>query len=168
MNQSSTFDFIESDVARQELLESLPRIKRAYRELLSGYELSGRDILNRVVDVDDYSGTVTVQNINYYTFCKHHFLPFFGQASVEYQPNKVITGLGKIVRLVRDVHSRRLQIQELMARDIANDMQEVLEPQGVRIRLTAKHLCTCSRGPSDDTNETVVVYETGTLRTIRE
>jgi GTP cyclohydrolase I len=90
-------------------------------------------------------------------------LPFFGTADVCYQPNKIITGLGKIVRLVRDVHARRLQIQEIMTRNIAEDMERVLGAKGVAVRTRAKHLCTCSRGPGDDTSWTEVNYAIGSL-----
>jgi GTP cyclohydrolase I len=104
-----------------------------------------------------------VKNINYYTFCEHHFAPFFGTADIYYQPNKIITGLGKIVRLVKDLHSKKLQIQETMTKDIADDMMRVLDCRGVYVRTRAKHLCICSRGPNDDTTETVVTYGMGTL-----
>lgn len=145
------------------MTKSEDRIRRAYNELFSGYDLTGDQVLNDVVHVSEYSGMVRVRDISFYTFCEHHFLPFFGTAEVSYQPNTIVTGLGKIVRLVRDVHARRLQIQETMARDIANDIQRILEPRGVCVKLSAKHLCMCSRGPSDDSSFTDVVYRTGTL-----
>jgi len=160
---NSNFDFIENDLVKTELEKSLPRIQRAYRDIFSGYELSGKDVLNNVIEVENYTGFITVERINFYTFCKHHFLPFYGTASVTYEPGKIITGLGKIVRLVRDVHARRLQIQEIMNKEIAEDIMNVLGAKGVRVVTTAKHLCMCSRGPSDDTSETVVTYECGSL-----
>ena len=160
----SNFPFISNEQVIKELEESLPRITKAYAELFSGYNLCGKDVLNNVIEVENYSGVVTVNNINFYTFCKHHFLPFFGTASISYEPGKIITGLGKIIRLVKDVHARRLQIQETMAMDIADDIMNVLAAKGVFVELKAKHLCTCSRGPSDDTSETVVQYGCGTLQ----
>lgn len=157
------FSFIPNEDVRRMLLPSLERISKAYGQLFSGYSLIAEDILNETVRVENYPGTVTVENISFYTMCEHHFLPFFGQASVTYRPRRVITGLGKIVRLVRDVHARRLQIQEIMARDICQDMMRVLDAEGCRVTLRARHLCICSRGPDDDTSITEVVYEEGNL-----
>jgi len=112
--------------------------------------MTADQILNNVVQVESYTGLVCVDQINFYSFCEHHFAPFFGTASVTYHPNKIITGLGKIVRLVRDVHARRLQIQEIMTRDIAEDIMRVLDAKGAYVVTTAKHMCMCSRGPGDD------------------
>lgn len=162
-NSLNLFDFDGGDAIADRLLPSQGRIQRAFKELFSGYKLTAEDVLNETVRVDNYSGIVSVKDINFYTYCEHHFAPFFGVADVSYQPNEIITGLGKIVRLVHDVHARRLQIQELMTRDIAMDMQRVLDARGVFVRTRARHLCMCSRGPSDDTAETVCVYGLGTL-----
>lgn len=147
----------------EKLRGSEERIGRAFSELFSGYKLAAEDILNEVVQVKEYSGLVTVSDINFYSFCQHHFSPFFGKASVTYEPGGVITGLGKIVRLVREVHARRLQIQELMTRDIAEDILRILRAKGAYVETTAKHLCICSRGPKDDTAEAVVQYGCGSL-----
>jgi GTP cyclohydrolase I len=160
----SLFSFIRSEEARSRLQGSKDRITRAFDELFSGYKLTADDVLNEVVRVENYTGLVTVERINFYSYCEHHFAPFFGTAAVTYEPNEIITGLGKIVRLVRDVHARRLQIQEIMTRDIAEDMMRVLKAKGVHVVTRAKHLCICSRGPGDDTSETVVSYATGSLR----
>lgn len=157
------FEFENGELVRERVLESLPRIRKAYAELFSGYGLKAEDVLNETIRTKDYAGVVRVANISFYTFCEHHFLPFFGTADVAYQPGGVITGLGKVVRLVRDVHARRLQIQEVMTREIAEDMERVLGAKGVAVRTRAKHLCTCSRGPSDDRSWTEVIYNTGTL-----
>jgi GTP cyclohydrolase I len=157
------FDFPNGELVRERVIASLPRIRKAYAELFSGYKLKAEEVLNETIRTIDYSGVVRVGGINFYTFCEHHFLPFFGTADVCYQPGEIITGLGKIVRLVRDVHARRLQIQEIMTRNIAEDMERVLGARGVAVRTRAKHLCTCSRGPSDDTSFTEVTYATGSL-----
>jgi GTP cyclohydrolase I len=158
------FAFIRSEEARTRLAESKDRITRAFDELFAGYKLTAEDVLNEVVRVENYTGLVTVERINFYSYCEHHFAPFFGTASITYEPNQIITGLGKLVRLVRDVHARRLQIQELMTRDIAMDLTRILNPKGTFVVTRAKHLCVCSRGPGDDTSETVVSYGTGSLR----
>jgi GTP cyclohydrolase IA len=160
----SLFPFIRSEEVRKHLQASGDRISRAFEELFAGYGLRAEDVLNEVVRVENYTGLVTIERINFYSYCEHHFVPFFGTAAVTYEPGEIITGLGKIVRLVRDVHARRLQIQETMTRDIAEDVARVLKAKGVHVVTTAKHLCICSRGPSDDTSETTVSYATGTLR----
>ncbi len=149
---------------RDKLRASEGRIRRAFDELFSGYALRAEDVLNDVVRVTDYTGLVRVENINFYSFCEHHFAPFFGTASVSYEPHEIITGLGKLVRLVRDVHGRRLQIQEIMTRDIAEDLMRVLGARGALVVTEARHLCMCSRGPKDDTAVTTVKYGCGTLK----
>jgi GTP cyclohydrolase I len=166
--QDSLFPFIRSEEARARLEGSRERISRAFDELFAGYKLTADDVLNEVVRVENYTGLVTVERINFYSYCEHHFAPFFGTAAVTYEPGTIITGLGKIVRLVRDVHARRLQIQETMTRDIAEDMMRVLKAKGVHVTTRAKHLCICSRGPGDDTSETVVSYAAGSLRRMLE
>jgi GTP cyclohydrolase I len=157
------FGFIPYEQVRAKLDLSVDRISRAYGELFSGYDKTAEEVLNETVRVTGYTGIVVVDKISFYTFCEHHFLPFFGTAAVSYRPRSIITGIGKIVRLVREVHARRLQIQELMARDICEDVVRVLDAEGARVVLRARHLCTCSRGPSDDNSETEVRYQVGEL-----
>jgi len=158
------FNFIDDKVIRDKLAESEQRIIRSFNELFAGYKLRAEDVLNEVVKVNDYQGIIEVKDISFYSFCEHHFAPFFGRATVYYQPQEIITGLGKIVRLVRDVHAKRLQIQELMTKDIAEDLMRVIDAKGVFVQTTAKHLCMCSRGPKDDNAETNVKYGCGTLK----
>ncbi len=162
-NLNKLFSFINNEVVSSKLANSEHRIRASFDILFGGYALKAEDILNDVVHVENYSGTVQVKGINFYSYCEHHFAPFFGTANVYYQPDQIITGLGKIVRLVKDVHARRLQIQELMTRDIAQDIFRVLGSKGVYVETTAKHLCICSRGPSDDTSETTVSFGIGSL-----
>lgn len=162
-NLRKLFSFISDEHVREKLLMSEHRIRKSFDQLFSGYALQASDVLNDVVHVENYTGIVCVKDINFYTFCEHHFAPFFGTADVYYQPNKIITGLGKLVRLVRDVHGRRLQIQETMTRDIAEDIMRELDCKGVFVQTRAKHMCMCSRGPSDDTAMTTVNYGIGTL-----
>lgn len=146
-----------------ELERSRARIDRAFAEIFSGYDLQAEDVLNEVIRVENYSGHIAVGDISFYSYCGHHFAPFFGTATITYKPRRIITGLGKLARLVRDVHARRLQIQELMTRDIAEDVMRVLGAEGVRVTTRAKHLCMCSRGPRDDNAWAEVVYESGSL-----
>jgi GTP cyclohydrolase IA len=155
--------FDGDQIIAEKLRGSEERIARSFSELFSGYKLKAEDVLNEVVQVSKYSGLVTVSDINFYSFCQHHFSPFFGTACVTYEPGRIITGLGKIVRLVRDVHARRLQIQEIMTKDIADDIVRVLKAKGAYVETKAKHLCICSRGPKDDTAEASIKYGCGSL-----
>lgn len=163
-NLRELFSFISDSHVRERLRLSEDRIRKAFDELFSGYSLRAEDVLNEVVKVTEYTGIVTVENINFYSYCEHHFAPFFGTASVSYEPNAIITGLGKIVRLVHDVHARRLQIQEIMTKDVAEDLMRVLDAKGAFVITEARHLCMCSRGPNDDTAITTVKYGCGTLK----
>ncbi len=163
-NLQTLFGFVENEEVREKLQQSEDRIRRSYNELFSGYKLQAKDILNDVVHVKDYNGIVEMRNIQFYSMCEHHFAPFFGSCDIYYQPKEIITGLGKLVRLVKDMHSKRLQIQELMTRDICQDIMKELEAEGCYVRTQAKHLCICSRGPQDDLSETVCTYAEGTLK----
>lgn len=162
-NLDNLFSFVGNPEVQKKLRLSEMRIRRSFDQLFSGYSRKAEDVLNDVVRVSKYSGIVEVKDINFYSMCEHHFAPFYGKANIYYQPDKIITGLGKIVRLVRDVHARRLQIQEVMTKDIAEDLRRVLKAKGVFVKTTAKHFCICSRGPSDDTAETTVTYGCGSL-----
>lgn len=163
-NLNRVFSFISNEEVRKKLQESEHRIRKTFDEQFSGYALKAEDVLNETIRVTPpYNGIVEVKDINFYTFCEHHFAPFFGTANVYYQPNEIVTGLGKIVRLVRDVHARRLQIQEIMTKQIAEDMMRILKAKGVYVETHAKHLCICSRGPGDDTSTTTCSYGVGTL-----
>lgn len=153
----------QDPIITQKLMNSSERISRAYSELFSGYSKSGKEILNDVIRVSEFEGTVKMDNIRFYSMCEHHFLPFFGTCSIEYQPNEIITGLGKLVRLVKDVHGPRLQIQELMNKDICDDIMTNLNVKGCHVVTRATHLCVCSRGPSDDLAETECTYSAGSL-----
>jgi GTP cyclohydrolase IA len=162
-NLEKIFSFIENEEIREKLKNSEQRIRKSFDELFSGYELKATDILNDVVHVENFTGVIEMKNIQFYSMCEHHFAPFFGSIDIYYQPKTIITGLGKLVRLAKDVHGRRLQIQETMTRDICIDIMNILEAKGCFVRSTAKHLCICSRGPKDDLAETVVTYGMGTL-----
>ncbi len=163
-NLDTLFSFIDNCVVKEKLQQSEHRIRKSFKELFGGYGLSADDVLNDVVHVENYDGVIHMKNIQFYSMCEHHFAPFFGSADIYYQPKEIITGLGKLVRLVKDVHGRRLQIQELMTRDICKDIMRVLQASGCYVRTSAKHLCICSRGPSDDVAETICTYGEGTLK----
>lgn len=163
-NLETLFSFIKNETVRRKLLASKDRIERSFDELFSGYALTAEDVLNDVAQVEEFNGVVQMIDIQFYSMCEHHFAPYFGSCDIYYHPGTIITGLGKLVRLVRDVHSKRLQIQELMTRDICNDIMRVLGAKGCFVRTRAKHLCICSRGPNDDVAETVCTYSNGSLK----
>jgi len=154
-------EIINDEQASEILLSSESRIQRYLAEVFSGYKITAEEVLNDVAHVEEYTGIVEVRDISFYSYCGHHFAPFFGQANVLYQPRKIVTGIGKLVRLVRDVHAKRLQIQEILTKDIACDIQRVLDAEFVYVETRAKHLCMCGRGPNDDTAQTVVSYLSG-------
>lgn len=158
------FEFKNGEIVKDSILKSGERIRKSFSTLFSGYSLTAEEILNETLRVEQYSGVVIVRDISFYTYCEHHFAPFYGFADVAYQPNEIITGLGKITRLVRDLHARKMQIQEVMCKDIVDDLKRVLNVKGAYVRLRAKHMCICSRGPSDDTSWTETYYSFGSLK----
>jgi len=140
------------------------RIARAFRELLAGYEIDPASVLKttRMLEPGESPGRVEVKEIAFYSLCAHHFLPFFGEVDLAYEPGDRILGLGKLPRLV-DALSRRFQIQEDLGREVAGAMMEHGHARGVRVRSRARHLCMCSRGPSSQTSITHTEFSLGTL-----
>jgi len=136
---------VGEDPFRDGLLETPKRVAKAYEELVSGYTTDPVELVNNAIYDIDYDDMVIVNNIDYYSLCEHHLLPFLGQACVAYIPNGRIIGLSKIPRIV-DMFSRRLQVQERLTRQIAEFLDEVLAPQGVAVTLTAQHMCSTMRG----------------------
>ncbi len=138
------------------------RVVKAYRELLSGYSIDPARILKitRRVEPGEKVSKVTIADINYYSLCAHHFLPFFGKISIEYLPGDRILGLGKFPRLVQ-AYSRRFQIQEDLVKEIAEEIMSSGHARAVRVVSDGRHLCMCSRGPSDPNAYTRTEFETG-------
>lgn len=140
------------------------RIVRAYKELLAGYEIDPSTILKttRVLSAGERPGVVEVKDIGFHSICAHHFLPFFGQLDLAYEPGDRILGLGKLPRLV-DAYARRFQIQEDLVREVAHAMVDYGNVRGVRARSRGQHLCMCSRGPSSPSSITHAEYALGTM-----
>ncbi len=140
------------------------RIARAFKELLAGYEIEASTILKptRMLEPDERPGRVEVKDIAFHSICAHHFLPFFGQVDLAYEPGDRILGLGKLPRLV-DALARRFQIQEDLVREIAREMMDSGHARGVRVRSRAQHLCICSRGPSSQTSLTYTEFTLGSM-----
>lgn len=130
---------------RQGLVDTPKRVAKAYKELVSGYTTDPVDLLNNAVFDVDYDDMVIVSGINFYSLCEHHLLPFVGHAHVAYIPRGKVVGLSKIPRIV-DMFSRRLQVQERLTRQIAEFLVEVLDPKGVAVVMTARHMCSMIRG----------------------
>lgn len=144
-------EYIGDDPSREGLLETPKRIVKSYKELFSGYKQDAKDILSKEFSTS-YDQMVVLKDIEFYSFCEHHMLPFFGKASVAYLPNKKVVGISKLARLV-DMFARRLQIQEQMTDQIANAIEENLKPNGVAVTITAKHFCMVMRGVSKQHSE---------------
>ncbi len=140
------------------------RIARAFKELLSGYDLEPSTILKttRMLEAGERPGLVEVKEIGFHSLCAHHFLPFFGEVDLAYEPGDRILGLGKLPRLV-EAFARRFQIQEDLVRQVAGEMMESGHARGVRVRSRARHLCMCSRGPSSENAITHTEFALGTL-----
>lgn len=133
------------DSAREGLIKTPERVAKAMQFLMSGYEQKPEEVIQSAMFTENYRQMVIVKDIDFYSMCEHHMLPFFGKAHVAYIPNHKITGLSKIARIV-DVFARRLQVQERMTTQIKECIQETLNPLGVMVILEAQHLCMQMRG----------------------
>ena len=133
------------DPSREGLLKTPERVTKAMLTLTRGYEMDPVAILNSAKFKEPYNQMVIVKDINFYSLCEHHMLPFYGKAHVAYIPNGYITGLSKIARVV-DIFSHRLQVQERMTMQIKECIQEALHPLGVMVVIEAKHMCMQMRG----------------------
>ena len=133
------------DPGRDGLTKTPARVARSYRFLTEGYEQDPHEILNDALFDVSYDEMVVVKDIDFYSLCEHHMIPFFGRVHVAYIPNGKVVGLSKIPRLVK-MFARRLQVQERMTTQIADIICEVLEPKGVGVVIEASHLCMMMRG----------------------
>lgn len=133
------------DPEREGLVNTPKRVARMYPELLSGYRVDEKKLVNGAVFQVDYDDMVIVRDIEYFSLCEHHMLPFMGRAHVAYIPRGQVIGLSKIPRIV-DMFARRLQVQERMTRQIADFIHDLLKPQGVAVVVEGLHLCAMMRG----------------------
>ncbi len=136
---------IGEDPNREGLLNTPERVAKAYQELVSGYTTDPKQLINDAIFDIEYSDIVVVNDIQFYSLCEHHLLPFIGYAHVAYIPNRKVIGLSKIPRIV-DMFSRRLQVQERLTRQIGEFLDEILEPKGVAVVMTGQHMCSTIRG----------------------
>jgi len=142
---SELLEELGEDPHRQGLVRTPKRVAESYDFLTSGYRADVNAILNGALFDEQYSEMVIVKDIDFYSLCEHHLLPFYGRCHVAYIPNGRVVGLSKIPRLV-EVFARRLQVQERMTNDIANTLMEILKPAGVAVVTEARHLCMMMRG----------------------
>lgn len=144
--------YIGEDPNREGLLDTPKRVRKAYEFLTRGYKQNIKEILNGALFNEKYDEMVIVRDIEVYSLCEHHMLPFFGKCHVAYIPDGKIVGLSKIPRIV-DVFARRLQVQERLTAQIADTLDEVLQPKGVAVVMKAKHLCMMMRGVEKQNTE---------------
>jgi GTP cyclohydrolase IA len=144
-NYRNILKLIGEDISREGLDKTPERVAKAMQFLLQGYKTDPVQILKSAMFRENYRQMVIVKDIEIYSLCEHHLLPFFGKAHVAYIPNGVITGLSKIARVV-DVFARRLQVQERLTSQIKNCIQNTLNPLGVAVVIEAQHLCMQMRG----------------------
>jgi GTP cyclohydrolase I len=145
---------------REGLLKTPERVAKALLYLTQGYDLDAKEILNSAMFKEEYSQMVIVKDIEVYSMCEHHMLPFFGKAHVAYIPNGHVVGLSKIPRVV-DVFARRLQVQERLTNEIRDCIQDTLNPWGVGIVIECRHLCMSMRGVQKQNSVTTTSAFTG-------
>ncbi len=136
---------IGEDPEREGLRKTPERVEKAFRYLTSGYEEDIKKVLNGAVFMENYEGIIVIRDIDIFSLCEHHLLPFFGTCHIGYIPNGRIMGLSKFARLV-EVFSRRLQVQERLTRQIADTINRELEPKGIGVIIEARHMCMIMRG----------------------
>jgi GTP cyclohydrolase I len=151
---------IGEDPCREGLVKTPGRVAKAMQYLTHGYHVNPQDLLQSAMFKEEYQQMVLVKNIELYSMCEHHMIPFFGKAHVAYIPNGYITGLSKVARVV-DVYSRRLQVQERLTMQIRNFIQETLNPMGVAVVIEAHHLCMMMRGIQKQNSVTTTSAFTG-------
>jgi GTP cyclohydrolase I len=153
---------IGEDPEREGLKDTPKRVAKMYKEVFAGVGIDPRTALTTTFE-EDYEGLVVVKDINYYTFCEHHLIPFFGKAHIGYIPNGRVVGLSKFARLVELV-SKRPQVQERMTQQIADAIMNVLKPKGVIVSVEGQHLCMCARGVKKPGSSTVTTVKKGVFK----
>ena len=162
-----TLQIIGENPEREGLLKTPERVAKTLLELTRGYDMDPLEVLNSAKFKEDYSQTITIKDIEFYSLCEHHMLPFFGKVHVAYIPNGCITGLSKIPRVV-DIFSHRLQVQERLTTQICRCIEEALNPLGVMVVVEAQHLCMQMRGVEKQGATTVTTDMTGVFLTDKD
>lgn len=154
------------DVDREGLIKTPERAAKAMQFLTQGYEMDAKAILKSAMFAEDYSEMVIVKNIELYSLCEHHMLPFFGKAHIAYIPNGHIVGLSKIPRVV-DVFARRLQVQERLTDQILEAIEDTLKPLGAAVVIEASHMCMMMRGVQKQNSTTTTSAFTGAFERVQ-
>lgn len=152
------------DPTREGLRRTPERVEKALRFFTKGYSQNPEDVLNNALFVENYDEMVIVKDIDLFSLCEHHLLPFFGKCHVAYIPQKKIVGLSKIVRIV-EIFSRRLQVQERLTSEIADTIFRTLDPYGVGVVIEAQHLCMMMRGVEKQNSVAITSSMLGNFRT---
>jgi GTP cyclohydrolase I len=156
----SIIEQLGENASREGLLKTPERVAKSMKFLTSGYDINPDDLINQAIFHEEYSEMVLVKNIDIYSLCEHHMLPFFGKAHVAYIPNGKIVGLSKIPRVI-DAYSRRLQVQERLTIEIRDCIQRTLEPKGVAVVIECCHMCMQMRGVQKQNAQTTTSAFTG-------
>ena len=151
------------DTTREGLVDTPRRVAESLRHLTEGYELDPAEIVGDALFNEQYDDMVVVRDINFFSLCEHHLLPFFGRVHVAYLPKGKIVGLSKVPRIV-DAFAHRLQLQERLTRQIGEALNDVLEPNGVAVVIEARHLCMEMRGVEKQDSDTLTSCMLGTFR----
>lgn len=155
------------DPEREGLRKTPLRVARALTFLTQGYRQDPKQVINGALFTEDYSEMIVMKDVDFFSLCEHHILPFFGKATIAYIPRHKIVGISKLARLV-DVYARRLQVQERMTTQIANTLMEELDPLGVGVVLRAEHLCMRMRGVEKQNSVVVTSAMLGVFRSHQE
>ena len=156
----SIIEQLGENANREGLLKTPERVAKSMKFLTSGYNINPDELINQAIFHEEYSEMVLVKNIDVYSLCEHHMLPFFGKAHVAYIPNGKIVGLSKIPRVI-DAYSRRLQVQERLTIEIRDCIQRTLEPKGVAVVIECCHMCMQMRGVQKQNAQTTTSAFTG-------
>ena len=151
------------DTTREGLIDTPRRVADSLRFLTEGYELDPAEIVGNALFSEDYDDMVVVRDVNFFSLCEHHLLPFFGRVHVAYLPKGKVVGLSKVPRVI-DAFAHRLQLQERLTRQIAEALNEVLEPNGVAVVIEARHLCMEMRGVEKQDSDTLTSCMLGAFR----
>ncbi|WMT29100.1 GTP cyclohydrolase I FolE [Bacillus aerius] len=155
-------DLLGEDPNREGLRDTPKRVAKMYKEVFEGIGVNPETALTTTFE-EEYEGMVVVKDINYYTFCEHHLIPFFGKAHIGYIPKGRVIGLSKFARLV-ELISKRPQVQERMTQQMANAIMNVLQPEGVIVSVEGQHLCMCARGVKKPGSSTVTTIKKGLFK----